>query len=78
MRTSMQTKRTALRCILLATLMVMVAVAAAAVDPQPGVTFNKDVLPILQENCQTCHRPYGLNLGGLLATTTRSRMPNAS
>jgi hypothetical protein len=21
------------------------------------VTFNKDVLPILQENCQTCHRP---------------------
>jgi len=22
-----------------------------------AVTFNKDVLPILQENCQTCHRP---------------------
>src|SRR5260370_20232535 len=22
-----------------------------------GVTFNKDVLPILQRNCQTCHRP---------------------
>src|SRR5262245_23719203 len=21
------------------------------------VTFHKDVLPILQENCQTCHRP---------------------
>jgi hypothetical protein len=21
------------------------------------VTFNKDVLPILQANCQTCHRP---------------------
>src|SRR5437016_11986071 len=21
------------------------------------VTFNKDVLPILQKNCQTCHRP---------------------
>src|SRR5437763_12174000 len=20
-------------------------------------TFNKDVLPILQQNCQTCHRP---------------------
>src|SRR5690242_13373751 len=20
-------------------------------------TFNKDVLPILQKNCQTCHRP---------------------
>src|SRR5499426_3825473 len=22
-----------------------------------SVTFNKDVLPILQANCQTCHRP---------------------
>ena len=22
-----------------------------------GVTFNKHVLPILQKNCQTCHRP---------------------
>ena len=22
-----------------------------------NVTFNKDVLPILQKNCQTCHRP---------------------
>jgi hypothetical protein len=21
------------------------------------VTFNKEVLPILQKNCQTCHRP---------------------
>lgn len=26
-------------------------------DQAPTVTFNKDVLPILQENCQTCHRP---------------------
>src|SRR5579863_4387313 len=25
--------------------------------PSMGVTFNKDVLPILQRNCQTCHRP---------------------
>ena len=23
----------------------------------PQVTFNKDVLPILQKNCQVCHRP---------------------
>lgn len=23
----------------------------------PAVTFNKDVLPILQKNCQGCHRP---------------------
>lgn len=24
------------------------------------VTFNKDVFPILQENCQSCHRPGGI------------------
>jgi mono/diheme cytochrome c family protein len=29
--------------------------AASAKDS--GVTFNKEVLPILQKNCQTCHRP---------------------
>src|SRR3954452_22786650 len=23
----------------------------------PAITFNKDVLPILQEKCQSCHRP---------------------
>ena len=26
-------------------------------DQVASVTFNKDVLPILQKNCQTCHRP---------------------
>ena len=33
---------------------------ALAADVSPGsspVTFSKDVLPILQKNCQTCHRP---------------------
>jgi hypothetical protein len=30
---------------------------AAPVQNTTTVTFNKDVLPILQENCQTCHRP---------------------
>jgi hypothetical protein len=29
-------------------------------DQAPAVTFNKDVLPILQNNCQTCHRPGGI------------------
>jgi hypothetical protein len=32
----------------------MVAVAAPNTST---VTFNKDVLPILQKNCQSCHRP---------------------
>jgi hypothetical protein len=29
----------------------------AAVEESAPVTFNKDVLPILQKNCQSCHRP---------------------
>jgi len=32
------------------------SVAVAATTP-PSVTFYKDVLPVLQNNCQTCHRP---------------------
>jgi hypothetical protein len=37
--------------ILLAAFLISLAANAA------GVTFNKDILPILQEHCQTCHRP---------------------
>jgi hypothetical protein len=33
-----------------------VAIASSA-DLPAAVTFNKDVLPILQKNCQGCHRP---------------------
>src|SRR5690349_21754769 len=28
-----------------------------ATDQSSPVTFTKDVLPILQKNCQSCHRP---------------------
>jgi hypothetical protein len=31
--------------------------ASVYTDQTPPVTFNKDVLPILQRNCQACHRP---------------------
>lgn len=31
--------------------------SAAAFAATNNVTFNKDVLPILQKNCQECHRP---------------------
>ena len=31
--------------------------AAIAATNSSSVTFNKDVLPILQKNCQECHRP---------------------
>src|SRR5499426_2205187 len=33
------------------------ATAVQATDQSSPVTFAKDVLPILQKNCQTCHRP---------------------
>jgi hypothetical protein len=39
--------------------------SVAEVPDRP--TFTKDVLPILQENCQTCHRPLGANLSGMVA-----------
>ena len=32
------------------------AMMATGAPPAP-VTFHKDVLPILQKNCQQCHRP---------------------
>jgi hypothetical protein len=31
--------------------------AMALAAESPTVTFHKDVLPILQKNCQSCHRP---------------------
>ena len=33
------------------------SVRVGAQNRQATVTFNKDVLPILQKNCQSCHRP---------------------
>lgn len=43
-----------------------VAFSAVSASAEP-LTFTKDVLPILQENCQTCHRPAGTNLSGMIA-----------
>jgi len=34
-----------------------VSMRATAGEDSTPVTFNKDVLPILQKNCQSCHRP---------------------
>ena len=36
---------------------LMIGMAAMAATPSKPVTFNKEVLPVLQKNCQTCHRP---------------------
>jgi len=43
------------------------AVMSFSANAAEKVTFTKDVLPILQENCQDCHRPGGANLGGMVA-----------
>ena len=49
-----------LRFVAAAFLAAVAALAAdgpsATISPE-SITFNKDVLPILQKNCQTCHRP---------------------
>lgn len=42
---------------LLQGLWISTAVGAVALAADAPVTFNKDVLPVLQANCQTCHRP---------------------
>src|SRR5208337_92627 len=38
-------------------LIAMICASQLTAADLPSVTFNKDVLPILQKNCQTCHRP---------------------
>jgi mono/diheme cytochrome c family protein len=44
------------------------AATSGATSAPPGApTFYADVLPILQQNCQSCHQEEGLNLGGMVA-----------
>lgn len=50
-------------CVVLSVIGVLLMGPSALAAPAPGqesrgvVTFHKDVLPILQKNCQSCHRP---------------------
>src|SRR4030095_12820435 len=37
--------------------LVWAAAPATGQDTAKVVTFHKDVLPLLQKNCQSCHRP---------------------
>ncbi len=41
--------------------------ANAAGSTAGAPTFYADVLPILQQNCQSCHQDAGLNMGGMVA-----------
>ncbi|MEE2775409.1 MAG: hypothetical protein VYE73_01385 [Acidobacteriota bacterium] len=65
----MTTRLTAILAITLTAALAFTApLEAAAKDATPsGPTFYPDVLGVLQQNCQTCHRPAGLNLGGMIA-----------
>ena len=56
------------------TLAVVLTVGALSVAAAPShannegdVTYYRDVLPIIQNNCQSCHQPEGQNLGGVIA-----------
>ena len=40
--------------------LILASPAAAQEMSTDGVTFARDVAPILQENCQSCHRPGGM------------------
>lgn len=57
-------KRAALLLIALGT--PAAALGAAATDA-PAPSFYRDVVPILQDNCQECHRPAGTSYGGAIA-----------
>jgi hypothetical protein len=48
------------RVLLLVSLATVTALGVQTSPEGPTVTFNKDVLPLLQENCQTCHHPDGI------------------
>jgi mono/diheme cytochrome c family protein len=45
---------------LVAALLAPAAAAAQSADASGGVTFARDVAPILQRSCQQCHRPAGV------------------
>ena len=65
-------QRAVVRTALLTTLILLVATlpafaSSATKDVADAPTFYKEVLPILQQNCQVCHREGGANLGGMVA-----------
>ena len=56
-----------LRVFAIAALFGALALSPADAGAEAGGTFYEDVLPILQENCQSCHRPAGHNITGIIA-----------
>jgi len=52
------------------------AICGAASKQNAAVTFHKDVAPILQRRCQTCHRPG--EIGPMPLLTYRDARPWAA
>ena len=63
----MTTQRTFVCGIVLALGLVAAMAAPSYAGAEADVTYYKDVLPIMQENCQTCHRESGENISGIVA-----------
>jgi hypothetical protein len=51
----MSMKRLAVAGVVVGMAAVAAPMRATTEGSSVGVTFNRDVLPILQKNCQTCH-----------------------
>jgi mono/diheme cytochrome c family protein len=51
----------------LATTPLAAAGASSAADNAKQRTYHRDIEPLFQKNCQGCHRPDGLQLGGMIA-----------
>ena len=70
-----ETVRALPRCVVLALACLCLAWPGAALETQAiapsaterSVTFHRDVEPLLQKNCQACHRDGGANYGGMIA-----------
>ncbi len=59
--------KTQLRVLSLVAVFGVLLVAPAYAGAAETATYYEDVLPILQENCQTCHRQSGQNITGIIA-----------
>lgn len=63
----MTMQRTFMFVLALGLVSAMAVPSFAGNEAESTVTYYKDVLPIMQENCQTCHRESGANISGLVA-----------
>ena len=76
-------RRTRIPIIALPIVLIVMAVMsapapAASQDPGTAITFYKDVLPVLQKNCQSCHRPGQIGPFSMLTFGTSLRNESAS